>query len=106
MLDYMYQMFRKRNYINLKGGENMNEVKRRHMPYTKLKAYLKEIGMNQEELAKVLDKSPSALNQNLNGTGGDFSLSEVRKICLFLGISADEFFVEPQVSKTKQNGIA
>lgn len=81
----------------------MKNITRRHTPYTKLKAYLQEINMTQEELAKILNKSPSALNQNLNGTGGDFSLSEVRKICVFLGISADEFFVEPQVSKTKQN---
>lgn len=84
----------------------MNKVKRRHMPYTKLKAYLKEIGMEQKELAKLLGKSTSALNQNLNGTGGDFSLSEVRKICLFLDISADDFFVYPQVSKTKHDEIA
>lgn len=78
------------------------ETKRRHAPYTKLKAYLNEIGMTQAELAKLLNKSRYALNQNLNGTGGDFSLSEVRLICMTLGISADEFFIEPQVSKTKQ----
>jgi DNA-binding XRE family transcriptional regulator len=88
---------------NTKGGIGMKkEVKRRHAPYTKLKAYLNEIGMTQAELAKLLNKSRYALNQNLNGTGGDFSLSEVRLICMTLGISADEFFIEPQVSKTKQ----
>lgn len=79
----------------------MNEVKRRHVPYTKLKAYLDEIGMKQSELAEVLNISPVALNQKLNGTGGDFSVSEVRSICLTLGISADEFFIEPKVSKEK-----
>lgn len=79
----------------------MKDIKRRHTPYTKLKAYLNEIGMRQEDLAKILNKSKSALNQNLNGTGSDFSLKEVRIICETLGISADEFFVKPQVSKTK-----
>lgn len=79
----------------------MRKIKRRHMPYTKLKAYLKEIGMKQEELARLLKKSKSAVNQNLNGTGGDFTLSEVRLICTHLKISADEFFIRPQVSKTK-----
>ena len=81
----------------------MKEIKRRHTPYTKLKAYLYEIGMTQEDLAKMLKKSKSALNQNLNGTGGDFSLSEVRLICTTLGISADDYFIEPHVSKTKTN---
>jgi transcriptional regulator with XRE-family HTH domain len=81
----------------------MKEVKRRHAPYTKLKAYLNEIGMKQSDLAKLLNKSKSALNQNLNGTGGDFSLSEVRLICQTLNISADEFFIEPKVSNTKQS---
>lgn len=80
----------------------MKNIKRRHAPYTKLKAYLTEIGVTQKDLAKILKKSRYAVNQNLNGTGGDFSLSEVRLICTTFGISADEYFVEPYVSKTKQ----
>lgn len=79
----------------------MKEVKRRHAPYSKLKAYLDEIGLPQVELAKILGLSKSALNQKLNGTGGDFSLREVRKICLTLNISADEFFIDQNVSKSK-----
>ncbi len=80
----------------------MKSIERRHTPYTKLKAYLDEIDMNQVELGAIINKSKSAINQKLNGTGGDFSLSEVRKICLTLGISSDEFFVEQGVSKAKQ----
>lgn len=83
----------------------MKDVKRRHAPYTKLKAYLNEIGMKQSQLAELLNKSTSAINQNLNGTGGDFTLSEVRIICTTLGISADEFFIEPHVSNTKPNTL-
>lgn len=80
----------------------MKEVKRRHPPYTKFKAFLDESGVNQEQLAKLLKKSKSALNQKLNGTGGDFSMKEVRQICTLFGISADEYFVRPEVSNTKQ----
>jgi len=79
----------------------MRKTKRRHVPYSKFKAYLNEKGITQEQLAKKLDKSKSALNQNLNGTGGDFSMEEVRIICRMLNISADEYFVCPEVSKSK-----
>jgi len=66
---------------------------RKHEPYRKLKALLVERNIPQSELASHLDKSPSGLNQNLNGTGGDFSLSDVRKTCDFLQISADDYFI-------------
>jgi transcriptional regulator with XRE-family HTH domain len=75
---------------------------RRHTPYTKFKALLNEREIKQAQVAVLLRKSPSAFNQNLNGTGGDFSLSEVREICTLLEISADEFFICPKVSNMKQ----
>ena len=81
----------------------MKNTKRRHTPYTKFKAFLDERGINQKEVAKLLGKSTSAFNQNLNGTGGDFSLSEVRLICSFFSISADEYFLYPEVSKKKHD---
>lgn len=71
----------------------MREVNRRHKPYLKFKAFLVEKGIEQKEVAELLDKSVSALNQNLNGTGGDFSLKEIRKICKAYQISSDSFFV-------------
>lgn len=74
---------------------HLKEVKRRHEPYTKFKAFLVENRINQLEVAKLLGKTPSAFNQNLNGTGGDFSLSELRIICQKYNISADEFFLYP-----------
>ncbi|MBP1905686.1 transcriptional regulator with XRE-family HTH domain [Paenibacillus turicensis] len=80
----------------------MKVINRRHTPYTKFKAFLSENGVKQSDVALLLGKSKPALNQNLNGTGGDFSLSEVRKICLHYKISADEYFLRPQVSNTKQ----
>lgn len=80
----------------------MKELKRRHIPYTKFKAYLFEKGLSQQDLAKMLGKSRYAVNQNLNGTGGDFSLTEVRKMCAIFSIQADDYFIYPQVSITKQ----
>lgn len=71
----------------------MSEIKRRHMPYAKLKGFLVQNNIKQKELAQMLKKSRSALNQNINGTGGDFSLQEVRTICSTYNISADEFFM-------------
>lgn len=71
----------------------MKEVNRRHKPYNKFKAYLVENDIKQEELAKLLGKSKSALNQNLNGTGGDFNLKELRLIMNTYNISIDEFFL-------------
>ncbi|MFS0783597.1 helix-turn-helix domain-containing protein [Bacillus sp. 1P06AnD] len=71
----------------------MKEIRRRHTPYRKFKAFLVEQGIEQREVAKLLEKSVSALNQNLNGTGGDFSLTEVRKICCAYNISSDAYFV-------------
>lgn len=79
----------------------MKGTKRRHTPYTKFKAFLGERGVNQREVAELLGKSASALNQNLNGTGGDFSIAELRVMCVKYEISADEYFLRPEVSNTK-----
>lgn len=84
----------------------MRNIQRRHTPYTKFKAFLDEIGLSQQKLAEILDKSASAVNQNLNGTGGDFSLSEIRVICSMFKISSDDYFLHPEVSKMKHNDTA
>ncbi|MGG4007302.1 hypothetical protein ABEV57_19275 [Bacillus licheniformis] len=73
----------------------MKDIKRRHTPYSKFKAFLVENNIHQREVAEMLGKSVSALNQNLNGTGGDFSLDELRVLC------ADDYFLYPGVSKKK-----
>jgi len=76
-------------------------VNRRHAPYYKFKAFLAENEIKQYDLAAMLDKSVSAINQNLNGTGGDFSVEEIRKLCIKYGISSDEYFIYNQVSIMK-----
>jgi transcriptional regulator with XRE-family HTH domain len=80
-------------------------VNRRHVPYSKFKAFLHENGINQSEIAALLGKSLSAVNQKLNGTGGDFSIAEIRVICERYGISADEYFLCPSVSKKKHKTV-
>jgi transcriptional regulator with XRE-family HTH domain len=59
---------------------------------------MEEHGISQIQVAKIVGKSKTALNQNLNGTGGDLSLPDVRKICQTLNISSDEYFINQSVS--------
>lgn len=87
----------------MKGDEEVagvmkKRIKRRHVPYTKFKAYMQENGIRQEELANLLGKTIPTVNQNLNGTGGDFSMADVRTICQTYGISCDKYFVDQKVS--------
>lgn len=77
----------------------MRQNERRRAPYSKFKAYLDEQDITQEKLAELLGKNRSTVNQTLNGQGGDFTVSEMRIICTNFGISADEFFVQPGVSR-------
>lgn len=94
------------SYVKLEGGDYFVTVKRRHAPYNKFKAFLAENDIKQHDLAAALDKSVSAVNQNLNGTGGDFSIEEVRKLCFRYGISSDEYFIYSQVSNMKHGGLS
>lgn len=73
-------------------------VNRRRQPYTKFKAWMQENGIRQDELAEIIGKSRNVVNQKLNGTGGDFTMEEVRKICQYFKISADTFFIIQKVS--------
>lgn len=72
---------------------SINEsTSRRHQPYRKIKAFLVENNISQKELGEILEKSQSAINQKLNGTGGDFSLQEARLMSEKLGIPSAYFF--------------
>ncbi|KXA11822.1 helix-turn-helix domain-containing protein [Clostridium perfringens] len=70
----------------------MKATNRVRKPYTKFKAFLIENNIKQTDLAKMLDKSKSALNQNINGTGGDFSMKDLKVIRDKLGIRIDDYF--------------
>lgn len=67
-------------------------MERKREPYIELKKYMMEHSIKQKDLAKVLKKSPSAINQNLNGTGGDFSLNEARLLIANFSIPMEYFF--------------
>ncbi|MBM7577704.1 helix-turn-helix domain-containing protein [Jeotgalibacillus terrae] len=79
----------------------MDTKKRHHEPYSKLKLYLKDIGITQTELASMVGIDRVYLNKKLNGWGPDFSGTEIRKICLKLDISSDAYFVDNKVSFMK-----
>lgn len=70
----------------------MEATNRVRKPYTKFKAFLIENSIKQTDLAKMLNKSKSALNQNINGTGGDFSMKDLKIIRDKLGIRIDDYF--------------
>ncbi len=69
-----------------------SDTPRRHQPYKKIKAFMVENEISQKELGELLKKSPSAINQKLNGTGGDFSLNEARLMTMKYGIPTSYFF--------------
>lgn len=71
----------------------MNKNRRRN-PYLKFKSFLFEQGVSQNKLAEILGKTPSSISSHINGTGGDFSLQDIRIICKHFKISADEYFIE------------
>lgn len=70
----------------------MSKANKKREPYIKFYMFLKENEIPQAEIAELLKKSVSAVNQNINGTGGDLTVSEVTKICMKYGISAEKYF--------------
>ena len=59
--------------------------------YPKVKGYLVEQGIKQKEVASILGISATTFNNKLNGLG-DFTMTEVKKMCKELGINANIFF--------------
>lgn len=78
-------------------------INRRRQPYTKIKVFLYQNNIPQNELGSVIGKTGSAINQKLNGTGGDFSLGEARALCERFGIPK-EFFFEIDVPIRERSG--
>ena len=61
--------------------------------YNKLKGLLKERGINNSDLAELLSVHRVTVSNKLNRSqGADFTMTEVRKLCLYLDISADIYF--------------
>jgi len=70
----------------------------KHQPYTKFMAWMKENNVSNNDIADLLAVHKSVVSKRLNGTGADFSIEEVRIICVHYGISADTYFVAYKVS--------
>lgn len=71
----------------------MRRAKEKHIPYTKFKMFLDKNKIKQKEVADLIGKTAPVVCQNINGTGGDFTVSEIIIICRNYGISADEYFL-------------
>lgn len=61
-------------------------------PYYKFKGYLAEKNIQQKEVATILGISQATLSKRINGKSGDFTVQDLKKICLSLGIKAEIFF--------------
>lgn len=79
-------------------GTTKRVARKRRAAYTKFKAWMAENDVKQRHLAELLGVSVAAVNARLNGAKGDFSMADVRKICEYYKISADNYFVQQKVS--------
>ena len=71
--------------------------------YNKLKGLLKERGINNSDLAELLSVHRVTVSNKLNRSqGADFTMTEVRKLCLYLDISADIYFYVGRENTTKE----
>ncbi len=61
--------------------------------YTKLKAFLVESDISQQDFADELKISRNTANRKLNQNGLDFTLREVRHICTRYRLDANQFFL-------------
>lgn len=69
------------------------------MRYEKLKTIMKEKRVTSTSLANELNIDRSTLYRKINMKDElDFTCSEMRKICIYLNISSDEFFLDLWVS--------
>lgn len=68
--------------MRMKGGENMSF-------HEKLRALREDRDMNQTELAKILNIKQQRVSQIELGNS-EPTTEEIRKICRYFGVSADE----------------
>ncbi|WP_337227915.1 helix-turn-helix domain-containing protein [Staphylococcus succinus] len=65
------------------------------MNYRKLYQYMKDRKVTNMELCEILNINRSTLYRKINRVDDiDFTCTEMRKICLYLHISSDEFFMD------------
>jgi transcriptional regulator with XRE-family HTH domain len=61
--------------------------------YAKLKGFLVEHGIQQQEIADALGIDRSTFNSKLNRNNADFTLSEVRYLCRTYHLDFNTFFM-------------
>lgn len=74
---------------------------RKRPPYNKIKAFLVEKGIKHKDIAETLNVTPNTISKKLNGLGGDFTLSEVKRLHDDFNVPI-EFFFEPNVPKRER----
>lgn len=62
------------------------------MDALKFKGYCAANGIKNDDIARLLGIGKSAISQKMNGRKL-FTLAQVKKICEYYNISADEYFV-------------
>lgn len=62
------------------------------MDTLKFKGYCAANGIKNDDIARLLGIGKSAISQKMNGRKL-FTLAQVKKICEYYNISADEYFV-------------
>lgn len=67
--------------------------KNKNKGYSKLKGYLVEKNISQQEVAELLEINRSTLNSKLNRNKADFTIDEVRKISIKYNLDLNEFFL-------------
>lgn len=70
--------------------------------YGKLKAFMVENGITQNDIGNLLGISASETSQKLNLPYRDFNLAQARSICCEFALSMDEFFCAEQVAIEQQ----
>lgn len=92
----------------MKGGFFMailsRTASRKREPYRSVKAFMQKKDLGQKDFGELLGKSQSSINQKLNGTGGDFTLSEVRLLHQKFGVPMDYFFEISVPFKERKEG--
>ena len=76
----------------LEKGETM-----KYPGYTKFKAWMKENEVKNCDIANLLGITEGTASKKTNGLS-DFTIEEIRTICLRYSISADTYFIAYKVS--------
>lgn len=78
--------------IRVRKFQKSNKKGEKGMKTLKFKAWLVEHNIRQGEVADLLNITFESANAKINGRQ-DFTLPQVKTLCVHYGLSADEFFI-------------